>query len=41
MKPKNQEHLDEEEAVGVVGEGSANVVAAERPVFCFILIQST
>ena len=41
MEPENQEHLDKEEAVCVVGQGGADIVAAERPVFCYILIQGT
>ena len=39
MKPKNEEHLDEKEAVGVVGEGSTDVVTAKRPIFGFISIR--
>ena len=39
MKPKNEEHLDEKEAVWVVGEGSSDVVTAKRPIFGFISIE--
>ena len=39
MKPKNEEHLDEEEAVRVVREGSSNVVTAKRPILGFFSIR--
>ena len=39
MKPKNEEHLDEEEAVRVIGEGSSNVVTAKRPILGFFSIR--
>ena len=40
MKPENEKHLEEEEAVRVIGEGSPNVVAAKTSLLCSILVQS-